>query len=156
VAAAGNAEYEFFGVMMGAYFRSFRDASPQLNFEDADEGCVVLRPSFFIGEIAGVSLEGTFEMAQRGVIFQDPDAPDQAPEGPAMGSVWRVGIIPFISPAGRGDYSRPHIRAIYNLAIRDQTARLFYPVDNPYRGRALEHFFGLGAEWWFNSSSYGF
>ncbi len=156
VAAAGNAEYGLFGVMMGAYFRSFRDASAPLNYEDTDEGAVVLRPTLFIKEIAGVSLEGTFEMAQRGVIFQDPENQDQAPAGPAMGSVWRIGIIPFITPAGRGDYVRPHLRAIYNLAIRDKTAQLFYPVDHPYRDRQLEHFIGLGAEWWFNSSSYGF
>lgn len=156
VATAGNAEIDFFGVMMGAYFRSFRDASEQLNYEDVDEGAVVLRPTFFIGEIAGVSLEGTFEMAQRGVIYQDPNTPEAAPSGPAIGSMWRIGIIPFISPAGRGDFSRPHIRALYNVAFRDDTARLFYPVDHPFRGRGVEHFFGLGAEWWFNSSSYGF
>ncbi|NUP11128.1 MAG: hypothetical protein HOW73_34215 [Polyangiaceae bacterium] len=156
VATAGNAEIEFFGVMMGAYFRSFRDASEALNFEDVDEGAVVLRPTFFLGDIAGISLEGTFEMAQRGVLHQNPDAPEGAPEGPAIGSIWRVGIIPYISPAGRGDYVRPHLRAIYNLAVRDETARQFYPVDHPFREHKLEHFFGLGAEWWFNSSSYGF
>lgn len=156
VAAAGNAEIDFFGVMMGAYFRSFRDASEGLDYEDVDEGAVVLRPTFFIGEIAGVSLEGAFEMAQRGVIFKDPSAPEAAPEGPALGSLWRVGIMPYISPAGRGNYVRPHIRAIYNVAFRDETSRLFYPEDHPYRDREIEHFFGLGAEWWFNSSSYGF
>lgn len=155
-AVGGNAEIAWFGVMMGAYFRSFRDASESLNYEDVDEGAVVLRPTFFFGEIAGLSLEGTFEMAQRGVLFEDPEEPAKAPEGPALGSMWRVGIAPFISPAGRGNFSRPHLRAIYNLAIRDETARQFYPVDHPYRNRELEHFIGLGAEWWFNSSSYGF
>ncbi len=156
VAAAGNAEIEFFGVMMGAYFRSFRDASEPLDFEDVDEGAVVLRPTFSFGEIAGVALEGAFEMAQRGVVYQNPLEPDAAPEGPAIGSVWRLGIAPYISPAGRGNYVRPHIRAIYNLAIRDEGSRQFYPEDHPFRARELEHYFGLGAEWWFNSSSYGF
>ncbi len=156
VAAAGNAEIDFFGVMMGAYFRSFRDASPSLDFQDVDEGAVVLRPTFFFGEIAGVSLEGTFEMAQRGVIFQDPDGDAAAPEGPALASLFRIGIIPFISPAGRGNFSRPHIRLLYNLSVRDDTARLLYPEDHPLREREIEHFIGLGAEWWFNSSSYGF
>ncbi len=156
VAAGGNAEIDFFGVMMGAYFRSFRDASPALNYEDVDEGAVVLRPTFFFGEIAGVSLEGTFEMAQRGVIYQDPSDAAAPPEGPALASMFRVGIIPFISPAGRGNYSRPHIRLAYNLSVRDDTARLLYPEDHPLRDREIEHFVGLGAEWWFNSSSYGF
>lgn len=156
VAAGGNAEIDFFGVMLGAYVRSFRDASPSLNYEDVDEGVVVLRPSFFFGEIAGVSLEGTFQMAQRGVIYQDPNVTDEAPTGPALASVFRIGIIPFISPAGRGDFSRPHIRLLYNLSVRDDTARLLYPESHPLRDREIEHFIGLGAEWWFNSSSYGF
>ncbi|NUO52235.1 MAG: hypothetical protein HOV80_25560 [Polyangiaceae bacterium] len=155
-AAAGNVEYEWFGVMMGAYARSFRDASERLNFEDVDEGIIVARPTFFIGEIAGVSLEGAFEMAQRGVITADPEDPSAAPEGPFIASLWRVGLMPFISPAGRGNFSRPHIRAIYNVAFRDESAKLLYPVDDGFRTRSVEHFIGLGAEWWFNSSSYGF
>jgi maltoporin len=141
---------------MGAYVRSFRDASEGLNFEDVDEGIVVARPTFFIGEIAGVSLEGAFEMAQRGVITANPEDPSAAPEGPFVASLWRVGLMPFISPAGRGNFSRPHIRAIYNVAFRDESAKLLYPVDDGFRNRSVEHFIGLGAEWWFNSSSYGF
>ncbi len=155
-AIGGNAEVDFFGVLAGAYFRSFRDATPTLNYDDVDEGAVVLRPTFFFGEIAGVSLEGTFEVAQRGVIYQDPDDTEKAPEGPALASMFRIGLMPFISPAGRGNFSRPHIRAIYNLGVRSSVARLLYPEDHPYRERELEHFIGLGAEWWFNSSSYGF
>lgn len=155
-AIGGNAEIDFFGVMAGAYFRSFRDATPTLNYDDVDEGAVVLRPSFFFGDIAGVSLEGAFQVAQRGVIYQDPDDDEAAPEGPALASVVRVGVMPFISPAGRGNFSRPHIRAIYNLGIRSSVAKLLYPEDHPFRERELEHFVGLGAEWWFNSSSYGF
>jgi hypothetical protein len=64
--------------------------------------------------------------------------------------------MPILSPAGRGNYSRPHIRAIYNVAFRDESAKLLYPVDDGFRNRSVEHFIGAGAEWWFNSSSYGF
>ena len=155
-AIGGNAEFDFFGVMAGAYFRSFRDATPTLNYDDVDEGAVVLRPSFFFGEIAGLSLEGAFQIAQRGVIYQDPEDVAAPPEGPALASVVRIGLMPFISPAGRGNFSRPQIRAIYNLGIRSSVAKLLYPEDHPFRDRELEHFIGLGAEWWFNSSSYGF
>ena len=48
---------------------------------------------------ANMDTVGTFEMAQRGVIFQDPDGDAAAPEGPALASLFRIGIIPFISPA---------------------------------------------------------
>ncbi len=155
-AAAGNAEYDFFGVMLGSYIRSFRDASEGLNFEDVDEGVVILRPTFWFGDIAGASLEGTFEMVQRGVITEPASDPAAAPEGPFIASMWRLGVMPFITPAGRGNFTRPQLRVIYNVAFRDDSARLLYPVDDGFRERNVEHFIGLGAEWWFNSSSYGF
>lgn len=155
-AAAGNVEYDFFGVMLGSYVRSFRDASEGLNFEDVDEGVVIVRPTFWFGDIAGASLEGTFEMVQRGVITEPADDPAGVPQGPFIASMWRIGVIPFITPAGRGNFTRPQIRVLYNVAFRDDSARLLYPVDDGFRERNVEHFIGLGAEWWFNSSSYGF
>jgi maltoporin len=44
---------------------------------------------------------------------------------------------------------------IYDVAIRDSGAQALYPVDHPFATRSVEHFIGFGAEWWFNSSSYG-
>ncbi len=155
IAAGGNAEYELFGVMAGAYFRSFRDASEPLDYEDVDEGVVVLRPTLWFGDMIGTSIEGAFEVAQRGVVAPNADDPLAAPGGPAIGSVWRIGVMPFITPAGRGNYTRPHIRLIYDVAIRDSGAQALYPVDHPFATRSVEHFIGFGAEWWFNSSSYG-
>jgi maltoporin len=69
--------------------------------------------------------------------------------------VWRFGVIPFLSPAGRGDYSRPQFRLIYVLAARNDDARALYPKDDAFSIRTLEHFLGFGVEWWFNSTSYG-
>jgi len=155
VAAGGNAEYDFFGTMVGAYFRSFRDASEPLDYEDVDEGAVVLRPTFWFGNLLGASLEGSFELAQRGVLAPNADDPTAAPVGPAIGSVWRIGIVPFVTPAGRGNFTRPQIRLIYDVAFRDAGARALYPQDHPFATRSVEHFIGFGAEWWFNSSSYG-
>ena len=57
-------------------------------------------------------------------------------------------------PAGRGDFSRPQFRAIYMLTSRNKGAQAMYPVDDVFSLRSIEHFFGIGAEWWFNSSSY--
>jgi maltoporin len=155
-AVGGNVEYDFFGLLLGGYFRSFRDPTPVLNYEDVDEGVVAIRPSVWFGDIAGLSLEGSFQVAQRGVLYRDPEAPLAPAEGPALASYFRVGIIPFITPAGRGSFTRPHIRAMYNIGFRNSVAQLLYPEDHPYRERDIEHFIGLGAEWWFNSYSYGF
>jgi maltoporin len=44
---------------------------------------------------------------------------------------------------------------IYSAAFRDEGARALYPEDDVYSSRKIEHFLGLGAEWWFGSTSYG-
>lgn len=153
-ALGGNYEIGPFGVMLGAYLRSFRDASPALDFSDVDEGIFALRPHVFFGELGGLAVEASYQAQQRGVVA--PGAATGTPgSGPLAAHLFRFGVIPFISPAGRGDYSRPQIRLIYCLTSRDAAARALYPQDDVFSLRSLEHFFGFGAEWWFNSSSYG-
>src|SRR5262249_32513378 len=68
VALGGNFEYGPVGVMLGGYVRSFRDASPDLDFQDVDEGIVIARPAVFFGEIAGLAVEGSYQAQQRGVL----------------------------------------------------------------------------------------
>ena len=77
------------------------------------------------------------------------------PSGPRLSSLFRFGVVPFLSPAGRGNFSRPHIRFIYEVTARDEDAKALYPADDIFHRRDLEHFIGFGAEWWFNSSTYG-
>jgi maltoporin len=143
--------------MGGTYFRSFRNASAGLDYGDVDEGIFMLRPAVFFGEIAGIALEGSFQAQQRGVVTQADAAEGQpaSTTGPFSAGLWRFGIMPFLSPAGRGNYSRPQFRLTYALTARNAGARALYPVDDIYSLRDIEHFFGVGAEWWFNSSSYG-
>jgi maltoporin len=157
VALGGNWEIGPLGVMAGAYVRSFRNASPDLDFDDIDEGIFAVRPHVFFGEIGGVAAEISHQVQQRGVLVAPGFEPGQvpplgAPTGPLTGGITRFGIIPFLSPAGRGDYSRPHIRLIYVVTLRNDGARAFYAQDDIFNLRGTEHFFGVGAEWWFNSS----
>jgi maltoporin len=156
-AVGGNWELGPVGVMLGAYVRSFRNASADLDFGDVDEGIIVARPHVFFGEYGGLAVEGSYQALQRGVVTvpAGDEAADQAPSGPLTARLFRVGFVPFISPAGRGDYSRPHIRLIWAITARDDAARALYPEDDVFGLRSVEHFFGIGAEWWFNSSSYG-
>ncbi len=149
VALGGNYEVGPFGIMLGAYVRSFRNAAPGLNFDDVDEGIVAVRPNIFFGELGGLSLEGSYQVQQRGVI--DPISGS----GPFTPHLYRLGVVPFLSPAGRGDYSRPQFRVIYLLTDRSQAAKLLYPTDDVFAQRTLEHYLGFGVEWWFNSTSYG-
>ncbi len=154
VAAGGNVEFGPVGILLGTYVRSFRNANPGLDYQDVDEGIVALRPSVFFGELAGLSLEGSYQMAQRGVVAPDPEDPTLPPSGPKTATVWRFGVMPFLSPAGRGSFSRPQIRVIYAAALRDEVARQFYPQDDAFSLREVEHFLGAGAEWWFDSTTY--
>jgi maltoporin len=149
VALGGNYEIGPFGVMLGSYIRSFRNASPGLDFHDVDEGIVALRPHVFIGELGGLAIEGSYQVQQRGVI--DP----LTGAGPLTPHLYRFGVIPFLTPAGRGDYSRPQFRLIYAVTARSPSAKLLYPQDDVFSIRDVEHFLGFGVEWWFNSTSYG-
>lgn len=146
---SGNLEQGWFGLLAGGYFRSFRDASPeQFRFENVDEGIFVLRPQVYIGQHAGVALEGSYQAQQRGVLSTVTNQPLTA-------GLWRFGVMPFLTPAGRGSFARPRLRLIYAVTARDDGARSLYPNTDPFARRKTEQFLGVGAEWWFNSSSYG-
>lgn len=156
VAIGGNFEVGAFGLLLGGYARSFRNASLALDSDDIDEGCLVLRPHLFASDWGGVALEASFQAQQRrsAVVKELAEGP-AAPASPLLGTMWRLGVIPFLSPAGRGDYSRPQLRLIYLVSLRDDGARALYPKDDVFGMRRVEHYLGLGAEWWFNTSSNG-
>ena len=105
------------------------------------------RPSVFIGEHFGVSLEGSYQ--QRRIAIQNPNG-----DGPLTASVFKAGVIPYFSPSGRGSFKRPQIRLLYVASFRDSGTRGLYPIEDVFAQRSVEHFAGIGAEWWFNSSSY--
>jgi len=153
LAFSGNWEKGPIGIMAAGYVRSFRNASPALDFGDVDEAIIIARPHVFFGDIGGLAVEGSYQVAQHGAVYASTDNP-AAPDGPFAASLARFGVIPFISPAGRGDYSRPQFRLIYVATLRSQNAKLLYPQDDVFSLRDVEHFFGVGAEWWFNSSTF--
>jgi maltoporin len=158
VATGGNVEFGPATVMLGAYVRSFRNATEALDFEDVDEGIVIVRPHVFFLDWLGLAVEGSFQAQQRGVLADlgdDVDPLGSVDPQPVIARVGRVGVIPFVTPAGRGSYSRPMFWFIYSAAFRDEGARALYPEDDVLSSRQVEHFLGAGAEWWFGSTSYG-
>jgi len=150
LATSGNYEVGPFGLLLGGYWRSFRNASPNLDFDDLSEGVIILRPTVWLGELAGISLEGSYQAQRRGVLTDD----GQQGLEPLFAQMGRVGIMPFVSPGGRGNFTRPHIRFTYLLTLRDSGARSLYPEHDVFGLRAVDHYFAFGAEWWFGSSSY--
>jgi maltoporin len=151
-ALSGNYEVGPFGILAGAYWRTFRNASPDLDYWDISEGIVAVRPTVWFGKNGGggVSVEGSYQAQQRGVLLTSNTGTSR----PQFGQMGRVGVIPFISPGGRGNYQRPHLQLFYVLSVRDDGARRLYPRDDVFSLRGIDHFFGLGAEWWFGSTSY--
>jgi maltoporin len=147
LAIAGNYERNWFAILGAGYIRYFRDAEPSVYGRNQMwEGTLVLRPTAWIGDHVGISLEGSYQALQFNML--DP----VTGVGPRTASEWRFGVIPFVSPAGRGSFTRPHLRVIYAVTVRDDGARRLYSPDDPFARNGVEHFLGLGAEWWFNSS----
>ncbi len=148
VALAGNYGAEAFSVLAAGYVRFFRDGSPsETSTQKYDEGTVVVRPSVFLGERFGISVEGSYQQRRIAVVRPGDD-------GPLTASVTKVGVMPYFSPSGKGSFKRPQIRLLYNASFRDAGARGLYPVEDVFAQRSVEHYLGIGAEWWFNSSSY--
>lgn len=112
-----------------------------------DEGTLVLRPQLYFGQHWGLAVEGSYQERRYAVI--DPNTGTQLDA-----TEWRAGIIPYFSPSGRGSYKRPQLRIIYAITDRNQGARDLYPAQDVFSQRNVEHFLGIQAEWWFNSSSY--
>lgn len=146
VALSGNWETGPFALMVAGYFRTFRAATKEtLSYANLDEGAFIVRPHFYFTERAGIFVEGSYQAQQRGVLGADGTTP-------LSGKLWRAGVVPFLSPAGRGSFKRPHLRAIFLLTSRDAGARAMYAQDDVFARRSTEQFIGLEAEWWFNSS----
>ncbi len=148
VALGGNWESGFVGLLVGGYVRFFRDGDPSpTTTQKYDEGTLVLRPQMYIGDHWGVALEGSYQAKRFAILDPETDEPLTA-------VLWRGGIMPYFSPSGRGSYKRPQYRLIYAVTSRNSAARELYPPDDVFSQRKVEHYVGLGVEWWFNSSSY--
>ncbi len=146
LAFSGNFEHEFFGVLAGGYIRYFRDADPSLyGRNDLWEGTVVVRPTVWFGQHVGLSAEGSYQMQAFNML-------DSVTGRARTASAWRFGVIPFVTPAGRGNFTRPHLRAIYAATLRDDGALRLYAPDDPFGRFNVEHYLALSCEWWFNSS----
>lgn len=147
LATSGNFETGRFGAMMGAYLRHFNDASnAEYSYNKYWEGIFALRPIVYATKHTGVGFEGSYQYKSADVLSDD--GKHKTPQA------WRFSVLPLITPYGWGDYKRPILYAVYTATLRNKAAQELYPVDDPRASRSTEHYLGLLAEWWFNSSSY--
>jgi len=139
------------GVQLGAYWRTFEDADGlDHDWDDGNELVVALRPMLFVPELVGrqiaLGAELSYQRTERAGLHPETDLP-------AHPSVWKISILPtWIS--GPDTYSRPAVRLFYTIALPNEDARLWYHRMDYRRTRSIEHFVGISAEWWFNSSTY--
>lgn len=146
LALAGNFEVGAFGLMGAAYVRYYRDADPTIYNRSAQwEGTISLRPTVWLGNYVGIAGELNYQAVRYNAL-------DPTTGRAGGGNLYRFALIPYVTPAGRGNFTRPHLRAIYSIAYRDEGARGLYPPDDPYSSNAVEHYLGFSTEWWFNSS----
>ena len=146
-ALSANWETEHFGLMGGGYLRSFRDAdSDPSDIDDFTEGAVSLRPIWFATRHFHQAVEVSWQSrSPRGLTPEDGE--HRTP------SVLQASVLEIIG-LDQGSYRRPQLRLQYTVSISNEDARELYPSGDQRRPAAVEHFVGLGAEWWFNSSRY--
>ena len=148
IALGGNWETGPFGLLVGGYLRFFRDGDPSpSSTQKFDEGTIDVRPQVYFGEHWGLAIDGSYQA--RRLAFVDPTT-----NSALSASVAKLGILPYFSPAGRGSYKRPQFRLIYNVSARNPGTKSLYAAEDVFAQRSVEHFAGIGVEWWFNSSSY--
>jgi hypothetical protein len=145
---SSNLEIDMFGLQLGGYVRGLRDeSSSTLAGGKLLEGAIDARPYLWFVKYAGISFDVGYQALALSTL-------DDRTGKPVKGSVATFSAIPFISPYGKGTYTRPHIHLIYQLSLRDSGARHLYPERDRRSRQSMEHFLAVGAEWWFDSSSY--
>jgi maltoporin len=145
---AQSVERGMFGLQVGGYMRGQYGVVDD-RFGDARllEGSLAVRPYVWFGRYAGVTLDASYQALARSLL-------DDRTGKQVEGGVTKLALTPFLSPYGRGTYTRPHIHLIYQVSLRDSGARALYAERDPRSRQDTEHYIAVGAEWWFNSTSY--
>jgi len=147
IAASANHETRWFGATAGGYVQWFDDADDnRFDPDDYTEGVFSVRPVVFITDHFHQAVEASYQRRLPGGLSARTDTYLE----PAM---WKFAVMPTLS-AGRAVYSRPQLRLIYSASLLNAGARDQWPEGDRRHERATQHFLGVGAEWWFNSSSY--
>lgn len=147
LALSTNWESKWVGLMGGFYARYFVDADPnKSDLDDGWEGSLSIRPHIYLTKHFHLLFEVNYQ-------FRYPFGLDPKTGGRLFPQVVQVGIMPTLS-WDRGSYSRPQLRLVYALSYLNGSARSLYNDADVRRHKPLQHYLGVVAEWWFNSSSY--
>ncbi len=145
LALSGNYEWRMLGVMFGGYLRYFKKAGVnEIDWDNGWEYILTARPH--------VSLHRNFAQAFE-VSYQGkrPFGPEPRTETIQRPGITKLSVIPVVK-FGKGTYDRPQFRFVYTMALVNEGARLIYNPEDPRFDRRVQHYIGLQAEWWFNST----
>jgi maltoporin len=146
-ALSANWENEWVGVLTGAYIRRFNDADRELDDpDDFIEGAASVRPLIFITDHFHQGFE--FSYQRKYPFGVDPESGQQS-----VPELYQLSVMEIVS-MGRGSYERPQIRLRYTAAFANDDAQDRFPAGDVRRPDDVEHIISIGAEWWFNSSTY--
>ena len=145
---SANWDMALANLMIGALSRRFVDADT--NTTDSDDGweyAVDARPLAKVGHdvfVGGdISYQARFPEGLNNITLRAEDP-----------AVFQIAPMLVWSPMGPSSYDRPEIRLVYRAAHLNQAALDLYVPDDPRHGHPWQHFLGVQAEWWFNSSTY--
>jgi maltoporin len=146
-AVSGGWQSRWVGLLLGGYLRRFRDADVnRFDTDDFAEGAVAARLLVFATEHFQQGLELSYQR-------HFPFGIDERTDRHLVSGVFQLTVMEIVS-VGRGLWDRPQIRLYYTLSVPNSAARRLHPPGDRRRPGRVEHLFYLGAEWWFNSSTY--
>lgn len=146
IALSANGEWGPFMLQAAGFYRYFRDADPNVfDRDDLAEWIVVARPAVAFARIFGFAAEASLQ-GTASSLLDTSTGETRAP------SLFRFALMPYLSPTGPGSFRRPHLFGVYAVTLRSEDARAQYPDDDVFSQRDVEHYLGIGAEWWFDSA----
>jgi maltoporin len=144
IATTGNTESKYVGVMWGAYASYSQDADGlAIDFDDRWDVAAVLRPNVYLHKYVAIGVELSHQYVRPNGLNPRSGTFDQP-------NITKLALLPGIQ-LDKGGYSRPRIQFIYQASFLDDDARRFFPAADVRLQPGVQHFLGLGAEWWVNS-----
>lgn len=145
-ALSGNWEWDsWIGLMLAGYARYFKDAdSNKYDWEDGWEYVVAARPQVFLHRHFAIAGELSYQT-------RNPAGLNPWTGRKEIPGIFKFSVFPMVT-YDKGSFARPQLRLIYTLTHQNEAARDMYNPLDPRHEMEVAHYFGLQAEWWFNST----
>lgn len=143
-AAMINTETPLIGVMAATYVSNRVDADGQsIDFDDRWEWVGVVRPQVYLGKHVAIGTELSHQYVR-------PNGLNPRSEEFDTGHLTKISLIPAVQ-RDRGGFSRPRLHLLYTASFLNDDARQFFNPLDARLSDGVQHFVGVGAEWWVNT-----